>query len=265
MSGLGITAGAHRLWSHRSYKAKLPLRILLLIFHTMTFQYSLINWARDHRVHHKYSDTDADPHNIRRYMNIALHSFSRIIIGKIHFCFTEDSFSHMSDGYCARGIQKISWKALKWICLTLKVIHCYASSTSKYIRLPRKCTFVGGTPLGLMHVLLCSYYYLLMPIAFCMVPILIPMAFWNETLANAWFIAVVLRYAIVLHITFSVNSFAHLYGDQPYDRWDKVLQVIDFSAVNIWKTPGKVFYLKLEDQIQYWKCLKQSPRKIDHL
>ena len=25
-SGAGITAGAHRLWSHRTYKAKLPLR-----------------------------------------------------------------------------------------------------------------------------------------------------------------------------------------------------------------------------------------------
>ena len=25
-SGAGITAGAHRLWSHRTYKARLPLR-----------------------------------------------------------------------------------------------------------------------------------------------------------------------------------------------------------------------------------------------
>lgn len=29
-SSLGITAGAHRLWSHRSYKAKWPLRYNLL-------------------------------------------------------------------------------------------------------------------------------------------------------------------------------------------------------------------------------------------
>ena len=38
MGGLGITAGAHRLWSHRSYKAKLPLRILLGIFQTIAVQ-----------------------------------------------------------------------------------------------------------------------------------------------------------------------------------------------------------------------------------
>lgn len=65
-SGLGITAGAHRLWAHRSYKAKLPLRLLLVLFNTIAFENHVIEWARDHRVHHKYSETNADPHNARR-------------------------------------------------------------------------------------------------------------------------------------------------------------------------------------------------------
>nr|AER29864.1 acyl-CoA Z9 desaturase [Ctenopseustis obliquana] len=65
-SGLGITAGAHRLWAHKSYKAKLPLRILLTMFNTIAFQDSVLDWARDHRMHHKYSETDADPHNATR-------------------------------------------------------------------------------------------------------------------------------------------------------------------------------------------------------
>ncbi|KAM3964209.1 acyl-CoA desaturase [Aphomia sociella] len=66
ISGLGITAGAHRLWAHKSYKARLPLRILLTIFNTIAFQDAVIDWARDHRIHHKYSETDADPHNATR-------------------------------------------------------------------------------------------------------------------------------------------------------------------------------------------------------
>lgn len=41
MSGLGITAGAHRLWAHRSYKAKLPLRIILMVFNTIAFEVNL--------------------------------------------------------------------------------------------------------------------------------------------------------------------------------------------------------------------------------
>lgn len=32
------------------------------------FQNSIYEWARDHRVHHKYSETDADPHNAKNGM-----------------------------------------------------------------------------------------------------------------------------------------------------------------------------------------------------
>lgn len=38
LSGIGITAGAHRLWAHRSYKAKWPLQLLLMILNTIAFQ-----------------------------------------------------------------------------------------------------------------------------------------------------------------------------------------------------------------------------------
>lgn len=32
----------------------------------MAAQNSIYEWVRDHRVHHKYSETDADPHNSKR-------------------------------------------------------------------------------------------------------------------------------------------------------------------------------------------------------
>uniref|UniRef100_A0A1B6CF47 Fatty acid desaturase domain-containing protein n=1 Tax=Clastoptera arizonana TaxID=38151 RepID=A0A1B6CF47_9HEMI len=65
-SGFGITAGAHRLWSHRAYKAKWPLRLLLVFLFTIAGQRHVYAWALDHRVHHKYSETDSDPHDARR-------------------------------------------------------------------------------------------------------------------------------------------------------------------------------------------------------
>ncbi|XP_058059024.1 acyl-CoA Delta-9 desaturase isoform X2 [Anopheles bellator] len=65
-SGLGITAGAHRLWSHKSYKARWPLRLLLMFLFTICGQRDAYTWALDHRIHHKYSETDADPHNAKR-------------------------------------------------------------------------------------------------------------------------------------------------------------------------------------------------------
>ena len=45
--GLGITAGAHRLWAHRSYKAELPMRILLAIFNSLAFQVLLLSLRVD--------------------------------------------------------------------------------------------------------------------------------------------------------------------------------------------------------------------------
>ncbi|TWW78945.1 Acyl-CoA desaturase [Takifugu flavidus] len=66
VSALGVTAGAHRLWSHRSYKASFPLRVFLAVANSMSFQNDIFEWARDHRVHHKFSETDADPHNAKR-------------------------------------------------------------------------------------------------------------------------------------------------------------------------------------------------------
>lgn len=66
MGGFGITGGAHRLWSHRTYKVKRPFEYFIMLCNCVAFQQSVIYWVRDHRLHHKYSDTDADPHNARR-------------------------------------------------------------------------------------------------------------------------------------------------------------------------------------------------------
>jgi len=65
-SALGITGGAHRLWAHKTYKAKTALKIFLALCQSMAFQNDIIDWVRDHRVHHRHSETDADPHNARR-------------------------------------------------------------------------------------------------------------------------------------------------------------------------------------------------------
>ena len=58
-AGIGITAGAHRLWAHRAYKAKLPLRALLASMQSTAFQVHFIfNFILDFknfflRFHHR--------------------------------------------------------------------------------------------------------------------------------------------------------------------------------------------------------------------
>ncbi|XP_059612291.1 acyl-CoA Delta-9 desaturase-like [Phlebotomus argentipes] len=66
IGGFGVTAGAHRHWSHKAYKAKTPLRVILALCFSVAGQNTIFDWTRDHRVHHKFSETDADPHNSNR-------------------------------------------------------------------------------------------------------------------------------------------------------------------------------------------------------
>lgn len=61
-----ITAGYHRLFSHPTYRASWPLKVLYLLFGEAAVQGSVLDWASKHRAHHKYVDTDADPYNINR-------------------------------------------------------------------------------------------------------------------------------------------------------------------------------------------------------
>jgi stearoyl-CoA desaturase (delta-9 desaturase) len=63
---LGITAGAHRLWSHRSYEAHWTLRLFLSIIALQAFQGSIQWWVEKHRVHHRFVDTPLDPHSTNR-------------------------------------------------------------------------------------------------------------------------------------------------------------------------------------------------------
>ena len=58
--------GYHRLWSHRTYRAALPIRIILAFLGTMAFQGSIKWWVLRHRLHHRFVDTDNDPHNAKR-------------------------------------------------------------------------------------------------------------------------------------------------------------------------------------------------------
>jgi stearoyl-CoA desaturase (delta-9 desaturase) len=65
LSGMGITAGHHRLWSHRAYNATTILEYILAVFAASAVRGSIIEWSHHHRAHHRYTDTDLDPYNAR--------------------------------------------------------------------------------------------------------------------------------------------------------------------------------------------------------
>ncbi|CAE8594553.1 unnamed protein product, partial [Polarella glacialis] len=63
ISGLGVTAGAHRLWTHQSYKASAIMESLLMVMFSTADQGPIEGWALTHAMHHSASDTRWDPHN----------------------------------------------------------------------------------------------------------------------------------------------------------------------------------------------------------
>ena len=61
--GLGITLGFHRLVTHRSFQTPKWLEYFLVFCGTLACQGGPITWIGLHRIHHKYSDMQPDPHD----------------------------------------------------------------------------------------------------------------------------------------------------------------------------------------------------------
>jgi stearoyl-CoA desaturase (Delta-9 desaturase) len=63
LSGIGITVGFHRLFTHRSFKAASATRGVLAALGSTAVEGSVIEWVATHRKHHRFSDADGDPHS----------------------------------------------------------------------------------------------------------------------------------------------------------------------------------------------------------
>ncbi len=62
-TGLGITVGYHRLFTHKSFDAPTPVRVVIAVAGSMAMQGAIIDWVATHRRHHAYSDEFGDPHS----------------------------------------------------------------------------------------------------------------------------------------------------------------------------------------------------------
>ncbi|KAA0186043.1 hypothetical protein HAZT_HAZT012023 [Hyalella azteca] len=168
-AGLGVTMGVHRLWTHRSFKASLPVRIVLMCLNSVAFQESIYLWSQNHRVHHKWSDTDRDFTNSRRGF----------------------FFAHMG------------WKMYQThpeVIKARKMIDCSDLLDDPVVRIQNE-----------------YYYWISLPLAFIL-PTIIPNYLWGEDLVYSFLTCGLVRLAITFHVTWCINSVAHLYGYRPYDK-----------------------------------------------
>jgi stearoyl-CoA desaturase (delta-9 desaturase) len=62
-TGLGITVGFHRHFTHRSFKTSKPVRAILAALGSVAIEGPIISWVADHRKHHTFADQEGDPHS----------------------------------------------------------------------------------------------------------------------------------------------------------------------------------------------------------
>ena len=183
ISGLGVTVGFHRHFTHGSFKANRPLRIALAVAGSVALQGGVLDWVGDHRRHHAFSDKEGDPHSPW------LYGTGPVALAK--------GFWHSHMG---------------WL----------------FDRdLTNQKRFIPDL-LSDKDVLRIQKLFPLLVVASLLTPALIAglitMSWWGAFTAFFW--AGLVRVAFLHHVTWSINSICHIWGERPFAARDR--------SANVW-------------------------------
>ena len=183
ISGLGVTVGFHRYFTHGSFKAKRPLRIALAIAGSLSLQGGVLDWVGDHRRHHAFSDKEGDPHSPWLY------------------------------GTGAKALVKGFWHShMGWLFdRDLTNMRRFAPDLVADKDMDR---LQKAFPLIVVASLLGP----------ALIGGLVTMSWWGAFTAFFW--AGLVRVAVLHHVTWSINSICHIWGERPFASRDK--------SANVW-------------------------------
>jgi stearoyl-CoA desaturase (Delta-9 desaturase) len=178
VSGMGISMGFHRYFTHSSFKANRGLKIALAIAGSLAIEGPVLTWVADHRRHHKYSDKEGDPHSPWRFGNDWKALTKGLGYAHIGWLFNPNRTSQARfcpDLLADEDVSRIS----RWFP-------------------------------GLVAVTLLA-------------PALIG-GLWSMSIAGAltaFFWASLVRICLLHHVTWSINSVCHTFGNEDFDVRDK--------------------------------------------
>ena len=178
ITGLGITVGYHRYFTHGSFKAKTPLRVALAIAGTMAMQGPVLTWVSDHRRHHKYSDKEGDPHSPWRYGTDTKALAKGLAIAHLLWLFDPNQTSeekYSPDLLADKNIRRVS--------------KLFAPIVGVSLLAP---ALIGGL-WGMS---------------------------WHGAI-TAFFWAGLVRITFLHHVTWSINSICHTFGNEDFQTRDK--------------------------------------------
>jgi stearoyl-CoA desaturase (delta-9 desaturase) len=172
-SGLGITVGFHRYFTHGSFKAKRWLRVTLAVAGSMAVEGEVIQWVADHRRHHTFSDLEGDPHSPWRFGTGFWALTKGLWFAHLGWMFNRELANRerfAPDLLADKDIVKVD-KAFGALVLT---------------------TLLAPAVLG--GLITWS---------------------WQGAL-TAFFWASIVRIGLLHHVTWSINSICHVYGERPF-------------------------------------------------
>lgn len=122
LTGLGVTTGYHRYFTHSSFKAKTWFRVVLAVAGSLAVEGPVITWVSDHRRHHKYSDREGDPHSPWRYGENAMALAKGLLWAHIGWLFDENKTSQQKfspDLLADRKIKLVDSLFGLWVFISL--------------------------------------------------------------------------------------------------------------------------------------------------
>lgn len=202
ISCLGVTAGYHRLFAHRSFVAARALKIGLAVSGALAVEGSLTSWVANHRRHHRYSDQDGDPHSptaravppagapvdiSERRRRAPWRGLLHAHVGWLFRAGPAQERRYARDLLADRDLAVISRLFPMWVVLSLAV--------------PFFCGWAAvGTIGGAITALV-----------------------WGG----------LVRIFLVHHVTWSINSICHTFGSRPFDTHDRSTNVAALALVSL--------------------------------
>jgi stearoyl-CoA desaturase (delta-9 desaturase) len=183
ISGLGVTVGFHRYFTHGSFKANRPLRIALAVAGSLSLQGSVVTWVADHRRHHAFSDKAGDPHSPWLFGTGPRALARGMWHAHVGWLFDRDRTNAVRfapDLLADRDIARVD--------------RAFLPLTVASLGLP---ALIGG---------------------------LATWSVWGAVTALFW--AGLVRVALLHHVTWSINSICHMWGERPFAARDR--------SANVW-------------------------------
>jgi stearoyl-CoA desaturase (Delta-9 desaturase) len=126
LTGVGVTVGYHRLFTHRAFQTKQWVRWTFAVLGSMAVEGPVLTWVADHRKHHQFSDVEGDPHSPHAAGgNGFVAAAKNLFHAHVGWLFVSEGRAeigkYVPDMLAERGMRFISRTFLLWLAVSLAV------------------------------------------------------------------------------------------------------------------------------------------------